>query len=1067
MDYDENEPDFEEERDFGFEEEEEPDIEEPEKQKEIDTDLQEAFDIEVEKQKQKQIDEHIVLDQINSSKIENDISKRLKKLYSRLNPQKHYYKQVLVPKQEHFVPKLTEEYLKLHPKDTAHGLSRKTIENILSTDIEKESRDLRKEIENAVKIGFLKPGRSREEIEKNILLSVKDIFKNFVVKFLPSKDDLEKNSVKAVKTVFKKGVFSRDALEKEVIKVIKKIFSKYLSDIKGETGFLKPVRKIREPKSKISLKEYPPLIETLPFDKPEREVIKQSKNILYEKIREIVLIEMNLIPKIVPKVQFEQPRKEVTLFSKNINLIRSNFVRKNVEFEVSFGYYYNETSFSPFISPFVFSIVRNYFDDNLSDFTRTNYADMVKIDNNINVREISSGKKVVYEHKSREISIDDAVWGVRANVSTERKLRTCPENFNPTVTRERQRFSYQCTNKDIIFFGTRVDLSVIHSRERNSFELEIEKISNDISVEQFLLAVKKLITITQNSVNDTLVLSFLDKSRIVIEHNELFGVKQDKLVQYQINPINIQNRYIVDRKVNYYPTIKYDGLRSYLYISSNGIYLIFHPYDIIKISGVGSKRYNGTLIDGEYLTVYTDNGYSKQYFAFDILFLSRDDVRNQRFRDRYNKMIFAIKQINSLTTEYILESKKYFIDTNFFTSAEKAIDEYQKMARENSDIPVDGLIFQPDSALDKDNDVYKWKPVNKLTIDFLVKKVKPGQFQLFVNDDKNKLVPFKGNSNNPFSSFIKVPEEYDNIQINNFVVECYYQNYTFSISRIRFDKSKPNFTTVAQSVWKDIHRNVLINTLTGKNAVLMRVYHNNSKNELIQTQSIKNGITVDVGSGRGGDLIKWKLTDPTHKPSKIYAIEPNREFIDEFKKRYSALYKSTDTPIVELVERSFLDIQLTDKVNVLFFFFSLTFFTETEEMYKQLLIKIDSLSSSKTKIVGIVLDKTLVLEEMKGREKISGSCFEIEKIEFNNTDFGNKIHVKIKDEDSMVNYDEYLFSTDRFFRDLEKLKFTRVRIRTLGDLETEDTSTFTEFENLSSCEQRLSIMYKYFIFQKK
>jgi mRNA capping enzyme/mRNA capping enzyme, catalytic domain/mRNA capping enzyme, C-terminal domain len=972
----------------------------------------EALEIREAEEAQKQIEQVMLLEEEEEKVLKKDVSQKLKELYAKLNPKKHGFKQVLEKKLDVYTEKVSEEF---EPR----GAEEETV---------------------TLGIGF--------DGKEKVLKTGKGRPRNFV---------------------------------------------------------------------------------TIPFVKEEREVIKEARNILFERVRQTILTEMNLLPT-QPLVEepVKQEYKISEIFTKDIDILAKNISLPNIEFEVSFGYFYtgkdNNLNFRPFLSSFGFSIVKDYFNNKLDQFTRINTFDIVKIDGD--VREITTGKKVVYEQKKRNITIDDRMWGVRASISTEKQLKEKPKNWSPTFTRGRQRFSFECMNENSVFFGTRIDLSIItvFKQEKQSFEnffeLEIEKVGQT-TLNKFISAVKQLVAITQNTEDINLILTSKEKTSIINQHNRLFDVFNfKKLFEYKLNPINIQNRFILGRTTKYFPTIKFDGLRSYLFITTHGIYLIFHPTDIIKISVVGSKKFDNTLLDGEFVSRQTENSLTKTFFAFDILFLSGEDIRKMQFQDRYSKLLFVVKQVESISgtpqtniyreeklplqfpkdlvaaqqeeiktesskiaykrrpqkhstvskpepvktgsKEYIVQAKKYFIDVDFFSSCDLAIKEYQKISKDDNDTPTDGLVFQPDAPYNKEASIWKWKPVSKLTIDFLVKKTKDAnQFELFVIDQNDQLVPFMGNKDKPFSSFIKASDTYDDIKIDNFVVECFYQNYTFHITRIRYDKDKPNYTTVAQNVWKDIHRNFLLDTISGKNTVLFRMYHNSIKNSLITSQSVKNGVVVDVGSGRGGDLLKWRESGL----SKIFAVEPNQEFLQEFKKRYSTVFNKVQTPKIQLLEQEFETVEIPDqKINTIFFFFSLTFFSESEEKYKSLLEKINQLSSSKTKIVGTVLDGKLLKNQLGNLDSITSSCFDITKIEFGDSDFGNKIHFKLKDDESMVDYDEYLFYTDRFFKDLENMNFTRKKV---GIIKSNSDGKVSEYENINSCEKTLTEMYKYFVFQKK
>ena len=98
--------------------------------------------------------------------------------------------------------------------------------------------------------------------------------------------------------------------------------------------------------------------------------------------------------------------------------------------------------------------------------------------------------------------------------------------------------------------------------------------------------------------------------------------------------------------------------------------------------------------------------------------------------------------------------------------------------------------------------------------------------------------------------------------------------------RIRYDKKYPNLKEVADDNWNLIFIPISIETLLGNNIQLVRKYHNKIKEGLF-TQSSQRHIKnigqnlslLDIGSGWGGDLTKWKNF------GNIIAVEPNLDHI--------------------------------------------------------------------------------------------------------------------------------------------------------------------------------------------
>ena len=82
-------------------------------------------------------------------------------------------------------------------------------------------------------------------------------------------------------------------------------------------------------------------------------------------------------------------------------------------------------------------------------------------------------------------------------------------------------------------------------------------------------------------------------------------------------------------------TVKLNGVRGFLLITKNGIYLYTPPDEVYKI-GEGNLEYYGTLIDCEIMFLYRDNDYIlKVVYGFDLLFNKARDVRDLIFEERH------------------------------------------------------------------------------------------------------------------------------------------------------------------------------------------------------------------------------------------------------------------------------------------------------------------------------------------------------------------------------------------------------------------------------------------------
>ena len=120
-----------------------------------------------------------------------------------------------------------------------------------------------------------------------------------------------------------------------------------------------------------------------------------------------------------------------------------------------------------------------------------------------------------------------------------------------------------------------------------------------------------------------------------------------------------------------------------------------------------------------------------------------------------------------------------------------------------------------------------------------------------------------------------------NVHANGLIMECKWDNGSFTPIKYRDDKEEPNFITTANDVWQDIKNPVTKETIRGRTLLTMRKYHNMIKKAMLESNFKKGDVINDWGSGRGGDIDKWMKLGL----KKVYGIEPNVENIEELRRR--------------------------------------------------------------------------------------------------------------------------------------------------------------------------------------
>jgi precorrin-6B methylase 2 len=451
------------------------------------------------------------------------------------------------------------------------------------------------------------------------------------------------------------------------------------------------------------------------------------------------------------------------------------------------------------------------------------------------------------------------------------------------------------------------------------------------------------------------------------------------------------------REGDYYTvTHKADGIRKFLIINRTGIWLCFPPTECNLVLRFSKENYDpnldGLVLDGEYIpkgltyrkaliksseklvgiNTFGDGPLSDKeleyipnakywFLVFDVLCVGKNkDVQylphNERLSEAY-RTIHGVKDVldnNKLVIHFKSFHALYDRDTFY--------EVMQRMFREKEILPYadDGLIFMSSLGpynpmadyrrqedryiplyqrkLSKYSDICKWKPPSQLTIDFAIERKGDGSIVLKNVTPEKTLEPFMGSSFHPFDSLIQVDSENELLEDlpSGAIVEMQWdtEKEFFRPLVVRHDKLYPNSLEVAKDVWSDIHNPITKETLIGKNFTLLRKLHNKVKRKLYET--LPGGILLDIGSGRGGDVSKWK------KYNQVIAVEPNSEHIQELERRIN-FYQVDNVHVLQSggedtskIVQKVQEITSDGKVDVITMMLSLTFFWQKQEILNQL-----------------------------------------------------------------------------------------------------------------------------------
>jgi len=562
---------------------------------------------------------------------------------------------------------------------------------------------------------------------------------------------------------------------------------------------------------------------------------------------------------------------------------------------------------------------------------------------NDGIRRIVTPIQTSWQRKKKEGDFEDTDHNIRISISTEETLPQEPPNFTPVNIRERMRHSFTMGN-------VRIDLTEVMMRGpdkllKQSYEVELEYIggvNNFNTFEPTIIRIFKYLRGTQlfytNKEKDDLI---RDVSKLIGGHDDpeegkninrnilvqARNVKKRDLVSGGIvnnNKIdeNVRSKPekggIVRTGTRYLITFKADGVRKMLIIHTTGIWLIYPPYEynliFSPITNPGLKKlleaWNGTILDGELVTPKTQMNIQYWYLAFDCIADRNSTAIQSSSYLKRQSILVALSEVikNPTLTIDTKENKEITSPNDFFQLVREFLNK-----RNTLNYQEDGLMFVPIDAiynpkseklplhtrsLTKHPDTVKWKESTDITIDFAIRWLDPlnNRIELQSYDsDTKRMVPFVGSDINPVTPdmidsanplTLNKPSglivEYEWVKLGNTGI--------FQPRRIRSDKKTANSLAVALDDWEDIQNPITSEDISGISPTLTFAYHNRVKRSLYDM--IPSGASIlDIGSGRGGDVSKWK-------DSRVVAVEPNDENRFELMNRINTFGMNNNVAVV-------------------------------------------------------------------------------------------------------------------------------------------------------------------------
>ena len=299
-----------------------------------------------------------------------------------------------------------------------------------------------------------------------------------------------------------------------------------------------------------------------------------------------------------------------------------------------------------------------------------------------------------------------------------------------------------------------------------------------------------------------------------------------------------QHRFLTD---HFYITNKLDGERKFL---------LYVDHKMIAVSTKGQHDILCELDSlGEEVWIFDTEYVDHTYHIFDVLVSNGKDVTQ---RDIMSRLALILEGYDLPPAFTIKKGRLVNTQEQFFRFLTEA-----KTGRN------DGVIvYHPKKGYLEPPFKYKYEP----TIDVLT-------------DFRNVYVRHKGIDH---KISIQVAGDLKRL-IEPEIVECSYVNGQLKPFRGRPDKTKPNSLKLYEGFLEMYEKGQLLSLDSinpdSSDVFMMQVYHNYVKSDILSNLS---GHIMDIGSGRGGDLYKWKANPQiTH----VDSIEPDITNYRELQRR--------------------------------------------------------------------------------------------------------------------------------------------------------------------------------------
>jgi mRNA guanylyltransferase len=279
-------------------------------------------------------------------------------------------------------------------------------------------------------------------------------------------------------------------------------------------------------------------------------------------------------------------------------------------------------------------------------------------------------------------------------------------------------------------------------------------------------------------------------------------------------PVSIERKDFDKLKTyEYFVGVKNDGVRYIMFFTTDKTNrklcilcdrsLNFYTVDIVGDDSI----YNGTLFDGELVR----NGDNYSYIIYDSVYMCGNRVNKNNFASRLAEIDCCVKTlIDPIKTNVVsIETKTFYKLTDFVNF----LDDYENHKNK------DGIIFMPNNLPVLNGtqfSMFKWKPSDKHTVDFLIKEETNKDLSAYVYHQQ-KITKF---ANIKYSSesgkdFVDKYHQLDNKK-NDCILECLFvkENQNFSPILVRTDKNYPNSLRTIERTLFNAEENIQLSEFT-------------------------------------------------------------------------------------------------------------------------------------------------------------------------------------------------------------------------------------------------------------